>query len=248
MLRHYLGLLPRALWKLLFVLNFVLGLIVLYPVFAVLLSRKAWYRAAFRVMRFWAHWVLLVPGVLVRVKREIPAEALPEPCVYVANHSSYLDIVVSYVVIPNYFLYMGKLEIDKAPLLRIFFRDMNLYVDRTTRAGSYKAFQEASEKLRNGESVFIYPEGTIESKGNLKLFKNGAFRLAIENQVPIVPVTFCNNWRLLQNGGFLKSHGRPGIARVVVHKPVSTKGMTEEDLVTLRHTVRETIAKTLHRS
>ncbi len=245
MLRHYLGLLPRALWKLLFVLNFVLGLIVLYPVFAVLLSRKAWYRAAFRVMRFWAHWVLLVPGVLVRVKREVPAEALPEPCVYVANHSSYLDIVVSYIVIPKYFLYMGKLEIDKAPLLRIFFRDMNLYVDRKSRSGSYKAFQEASEKLRNGESVFLYPEGSIESKGNLKPFKNGAFRLAIENQVPIVPVTFLNNWRLLQNGGFLKSHGRPGIARVVVHKPVSTKGMTEADLVTLRHAVRETIAQTL---
>jgi 1-acyl-sn-glycerol-3-phosphate acyltransferase len=120
---------------------------------------------------------------------------------------------------------MGKAEIDKAPLLRMFFKGMNIYVDRKTRTGSYAAFQRATEKLRNGESVFLFPEGTIESKGNLKPFKNGAFRLAIENQVPIVPITYLNNWRLLQNGGFFKSHGRPGLSYVIVHEPVDTKGM-----------------------
>lgn len=136
---------------------------------------------------------------------------------------------------------MGKAEIEKAPLFRIFFRDMNIYVDRKTRTGSYAAFVAVSEKLRSGQSVFIFPEGTIESWGNLKPFKNGAFKMAIEHQVPIVPVTFKNNWRLLQNGGFFKSHGRPGISKIVVHKPVPTKGLTEADLVSLRHTVRETI-------
>jgi 1-acyl-sn-glycerol-3-phosphate acyltransferase len=245
MLLHYLGLIPRALWKLFFILNFILGLLVLYPLFAFLLSSPRRYRTCFRMMRFWARWIAHVPGVFVHVKREIAKNKMPEPCVYVANHSSYLDIVLSYIVIPNYFIYIGKLEIEKAPLFRIFFKGMNIYVDRNSRTGSYKAFVQASAKLREGESIFIYPEGSIESKGNLKPFKHGAFRIAIENQVPIVPVTFRNNWKLLQNGGFFKSHGRPGISKVVVHQPISTKGMTEEDLIPLRNQVREVIAQTL---
>lgn len=241
MLNHYAGLIPRALWKLFFILNFVVGLILLYPVFAILFVRKKRYDGAFSLMKFWARWVAAVPGVWWKIKREVPAEELPEACIYVANHSSYLDIVLSYVAIPKYFVYMGKAEIEKAPLLRIFFRDMNIYVDRKTRSGSYAAFVAVGEKLRSGQSVFIYPEGTIESKGQLKNFKNGAFRMAIEHQVPIVPVTFKNNWKLLQNGGFFKSHGRPGLSEITVHRPVPTKGMTEEDLVSLRHTVREII-------
>lgn len=242
---HFAGLLPRASWKTFFILNFVVGLVVLFPIFSVLLTKRKRYNSAFRLMRVWARWIAHVPGVFVTIKRESPAEELPEACIYVANHASYLDIVMSYVAVPKYFVYMGKAEIEKAPLFRIFFRDMNIYVDRKTRTGSYAAFVAVSEKLRSGQSVFIFPEGTIESKGNLKPFKNGAFKMAIEHQVPIVPVTFKNNWRLLQNGGFFKSNGRPGLSKIVVHRPVSTKGLTEADLVSLRHSVRETILNEL---
>jgi 1-acyl-sn-glycerol-3-phosphate acyltransferase len=241
MFLHWAGLLPRTLWKVFFILNFVVGLVLLFPVFAVLLIKKPRYSAAFRLMRFWARWIAHVPGIFVSIKRETPAEELPEACVYVANHASYLDIVLSYIAVPKYFVYMGKAEIEKAPLFRIFFRDMNIYVNRKTRTGSYAAFVAAGEKLKSGQSVFIFPEGTIEARGQLRNFKNGAFRMAIEHQVPIVPVTFKNNWKLLQNGGFFKSHGRPGLAKITVHKPVSTKGLTEVDLVSLRHAVRETI-------
>lgn len=247
MLRHILGMPLRVLWKIFFVLNFVAGLLVLFPVFLILLSGKPNFKAAFFFMRLLARWILFLPGIIVRVRREIPEEEIPQPCVYVANHSSYLDTVISYVIIRKLFVQTGKAEIQKAPLIRIFFRDMNIYVDRKSRSGSYAAFREASERLRQGQSVFIHPEGTIEAKGQLKPFKNGAFRLAIENQVPVVPVSYMGNWKLLQNGGFFKAHGRPGIARVIVHKPVPTKGMTEEDLVNLRHEVRETIARTLRR-
>lgn len=245
MFLHYIGIIPRALWKAFFILNFILGLVLLYPIFAILLTKRKKYTSAFRLMRFWARWILTVPGIFTKMKREISANELPEPCVYVANHSSYLDIVISYLVVPKYMIFMGKMEIEKAPLFRIFFRDMNIYVDRNSKTASFKAFQKARERLNKGESIFIFPEGMIESRGNLKLFKNGAFRLAIENQVPIVPVTFLNNWKLLQNGGFFKSTGRPGISRIVVHKPIPTKGMSEGDLIPLRHQVREIISHTL---
>jgi 1-acyl-sn-glycerol-3-phosphate acyltransferase len=220
-------------------------MIILWPVFFVLLSTRR-FRTSFKLMRVWARWVLTIPGIFPKVKREADPREVKGPCIFVANHSSYLDIVISYLAVPTYFVYMGKAEIDKAPLLRMFFKGMNIYVDRKSRSGSYAAFQRASEKLEKGESLFIYPEGTIESRGNLKPFKNGAFRLAIQHQVPIIPVTFIGNWKLLQNGGFFKSHGRPGRTIAIVHKPVQTKGLTEQDLVSLRHKVREIILSDLH--
>ena len=69
-------------------------------------------------------------------------------------------------------------------------------------------------------------------------FKNGAFKMAIEKQVPIVPMVCLNNWKLLQNGGFFKSFGRPGRANIIVGRPIETTGLTEENLVNLREEAR----------
>ena len=94
-------------------------------------------------------------------------------------------------------------------------------------------------------AVFLFPEGTISSNGDLRGFKNGAFKLAIDKQVPVVPVTFLNNWKLLQNGGFFKTFGKPGISRIVVHEPILTTGMTENDLLSLKAKVHEVISSEL---
>lgn len=243
---RYLLIIPRTLWKLFFALNFGIGLIVLYPLFYILLSKRKWFPKAFRLKCFWAKWILLIPGIIVKVKRAIPIDELPEKAVYCANHASYLDIVINYIVVPRYFVSMGKQEIDKAPLFRIFFREMNILVDRKSNTGSHRAFLRAGQELDKGHNMFLFPEGGISNSGKLLNFKNGAFRLAIEKQVPIVPITYLNNWKLLQNGGVFKSNGRPGIARVIVHKPVLTIGMTENDLVSLRTQVREIILNDLN--
>ena len=91
--------------------------------------------------------------------------------------------------------------------------------------------------LDKGISVVIYPEGTISNEGKLKPFKNGAFKLAIDKQVPIVPVVNLNNWQYLQNGGFFKSLAGPGIPRIVVGEVIETKGMTAENCAELRDKV-----------
>ncbi|MBS1646022.1 MAG: 1-acyl-sn-glycerol-3-phosphate acyltransferase [Bacteroidetes bacterium] len=170
---------------------------------------------------------------------------IPQPCVIVSNHASYLDIIVSYFIIKNYFVFMAKFELNKAPLFNIFFKDMQISVDRASKTASHKAFLRAGLEIDAGHSVFVFPEGTISSDGVLKNFKNGAFKLAIEKQVPVLPITFLNNWRLLQNGGFFKSYGRPGISKAVVHPPISTKGMGEENIVPLRQQVYSIIATQL---
>ncbi len=243
---NYLLIIPRTIWKTIFLANFILGLIVLYPFFFVLLSTRKWYPAAFKLKKFWAHWIMIVPLLFYKITWKTKKEELPQPCVYCANHASYLDIVLSYLVVPNFFVFMGKQELGKAPLFRIFFRDMNILVKRDNNKSSHRAFLRAAKDISRGQAVFIFPEAGISSNGKLRGFKNGAFKLAIEKQVPIVPITYLNNWKLLQNGGYFKTFGKCGVSKVVVHPPIPTKGMDQNDLISLRTKVYDTIQNELN--
>jgi len=236
-LLKYITLIPRVLWKCWLSLNFIIGLILLYPFFWILFSNEKFYRIAFGLMKGWARWIAWTSGIYTSVKKAKPAFS-QTPCVYCANHSSYLDILISYLIIPEYFIFMGKREIQTLPLFNIFFKGMNILVNRSSTTDAHKAFTRAMAELEKGNSVFIFPEGgIIFREGKLAEFKNGAFRMAMEKQVPIVPITFKNNFRLLQTGSFFMADARPGISRVMVHAPVETKGMDSKDLVNLRERV-----------
>ena len=124
---------------------------------------------------------------------------------------------------------------------------LDIPVNRRKNTDAHKAYSESGKKIDKNISVVIYPEGTISSEGKLRAFKNGAFKLAIEKQVPIVPVANLNNWHLLQNGGFFKSCGRPGLARIVVGEPISTVGMDEKNIAELRDKVHTFIASELEK-
>ena len=132
---------------------------------------------------------------------------------------------------------MGKYELLKIPLFKYFFVYLDIPVNRKSIKDSHKAFSDAGKKLDEGLTQVIYPEGTISERGKLRPFKNGAFKLAIEKQVPVVPVVNLNNWWFLQNGGFFKSNGRPGIPEIVVGDPISTIGMTEKNIPELKEKV-----------
>ncbi len=161
--------------------------------------------------------------------------------VFCPNHTSFLDIILIYISIPVYFHTMGKAEVLKIPLFRRFFQKMNIPVNRKSRIDSHRAFTRAAKDLDKGISIALFPEGTIHHNyPHVGRFKNGPFRLAIEKQVPIVPITFVNNWILLPDN-YPKQVGHPGIAHVIIHEPVSTKGMTENDLDALKHTVFQII-------
>jgi 1-acyl-sn-glycerol-3-phosphate acyltransferase len=109
-----------------------------------------------------------------------------------------------------------------------------------------RAFEKAAEWIDKGYCVIIYPEGTISPQGKLKPFKNGAFRLAIQKKIPIVPAVNLNNWHLLENGGFFKSNGFPGIAHIVVGKPIDTSCYSEKNLVDLQKEIRTFIEQQLN--
>ncbi len=126
------------------------------------------------------------------------------------------------------------------PLFHIFYTSkMNITVDRASRIGAFKAFRRIAEEIKEGHPVIMFPEGTISKEApKLTSFKSGVFVLAIQNQVPILPVTFVNNWKLLQRTGLWKGKASPGIIKVIIHKPVPTTGLTKKDTDFLQQKVR----------
>ncbi len=165
--------------------------------------------------------------------------------VFCPNHTSYIDIMLIYIAIPNYFHTMGKAELLKVPLFRRFFEQMNIPVNRKSAKDSHRAFLRAGNDIDKGISITLFPEGTIHHNGPVMgRFKNGPFRLAIEKQVPIVPITFLNNWILFPDD-YPHRLGHPGVARVIIHKPIPTQGMTQDDIEKLKTLLYDAISKPL---
>ena len=223
-----------AIFKVWMFLTLLIPALIFIPFYVIFLNSPKLLTPAFYLVRLHSFLILTFSGILVRKKYIVPKHTIPNPCIYVANHSSYIDIISSYMIIPNYFVFMGKAELDKIPIFNLFFKHMNVPVNRKSKMDSHKAFIKIGEKIDQGKSVYIFPEGTISNEGKLKHFKNGAFKLAIDKQVPIVPIVYKANWKLLQNGGFFKSFGRPGIVDAIIMPPVYCNGMNDENLVDLR--------------
>lgn len=141
---------------------------------------------------------------------------------------------------------MAKKELRSVPLFGLFFKDMNIAVDRSSAKASHRASLQADSELKMGNSVVIYPEGTIGNTiPKMRPFKNGAFKLAIENKISILPITFLNNQKLFNVDPFLFSPGRPGNALVVVHKPISTENLSADDMLMLKAKVEHVINQSL---
>ena len=178
-----------------------------------------------------------VSGIFYRVKTE---QLIDWSRAYIVcpNHTSNLDIMSVSSALKNTFCFMGKHELLENPLLGIFFRSIDIPVNRESKISSYKAFKQTGERLQQGMSVVIFPEGTISKyyPPQLQEFKNGPFRLAIELKIPILPVTSLDTWKVMWDDGRMYG-SRPGICHIFVHKPIETSGMTIEDADLLKDEV-----------
>lgn len=240
----YITLPFQLVWRTIFFLNACVTFGILYPLFVLFLSKKKWYPLAFRLKKVWARLMLHPVGLFFTIERR--GDYSNGPYVYAPNHTSYLDIILSYLIMPTYFHYMGKVELSKWFMFNIFFKDMNIPVERGHLRSSYKAYVRSVEDITNGISVGIFPEGLIpDDTPLLARFKNGPFKLAIEKQVPIVPITFINGWKLLPANDNRLNGGMPGVVKVILHEPIETKGMTEDDVSALRERVYHIINDTL---
>jgi 1-acyl-sn-glycerol-3-phosphate acyltransferase len=162
--------------------------------------------------------------------------------IYCSNHSSNLDIMIMCILAKGRFHFMGKEELLGNPVLKIFFKTIDVPVNRGSKISAFRAFKKAGDNLESGMSLIIFPEGRIDEQYPPQLlpFKNGPFRLAIEKNISIIPVSLTDVWKKMwDNGG--KKGTSPGFCNIYVHKPISTRDLNIDDADLLKDRIFDLI-------
>lgn len=156
--------------------------------------------------------------------------------VFVCNHITNLDPAALFFTLPRIAVILKK-ELGRIPLLGYVMKlGSFIYVDRSAPNSRHQALEEAIRTLRGGISLLIFPEGTRSKSNQMLPFRPGPFTMAIEAQVPVVPITV-EGARELMPPGSLRI--KPGPLTLTVLDPIDTTGMTSKDRQRLMETVRE---------
>lgn len=166
------------------------------------------------------------------------------PHIYVGNHGSYLDAVAVCIAIPQFFSPLGKIEMTKIPVFGTIYKRIVVMIDRSSKESREQSVATLKQDIANGASILIFPEGTMnKTERPLTDFYDGAFRIAIETQTPLMPFVMLNNRALLPR--ITPLNARPGILTAVFITPVEVKGMTIEDLPQLKQRVFDLMEETI---
>ncbi|MEZ4787232.1 MAG: lysophospholipid acyltransferase family protein [Flavobacterium haoranii] len=231
-------------WRIWFYILIMIPIIILSPVLLILVSSEKTYPQFFRVARFWGKFVLWGMGFYYKIDFEKHLEK-GKSYMLVANHTSMTDIMLMLVVVKdNPFVFVGKKELSKLPIFGFFYKRVCILVDRSSSKSRYQVFERAQKRLHQGLSICIFPEGGVPDDETIVLdeFKDGAFRLAIEHQIPIVPMSFIDNKKRFP---FRFFSGKPGRMRVKVHAPIATEGLTLDEKHRIKDQARAVILNDL---
>jgi 1-acyl-sn-glycerol-3-phosphate acyltransferase len=188
----------------------------------------------------WARMILKTVGM--RVKVEGLEHIHPsQPAIYAANHLSAADIPVLLGCLPVQFRIMAKKELFRYPFLGWHLkRSGQIAIDPGDARASLRSLNHASQSLRKGTPLVVFPEGGRSQTGQLQKFMGGAFYVAIRAQAPVVPIAIVGTYELLPMNSF---HVRPGTVQMIIGEPIPTKGLHVRDMDKLADQVREVIAE-----
>lgn len=228
-----------ALWRVWFYVLMGVPIIVMSPLLILSILSEKTYPQFFVLARFWAKIILYGMGFYYRVERQQHMEK-GKSYMLVANHTSMTDIMLMLALSKNPFVFVGKKELVKIPIFGFFYKRTCILVDRNSSKSRFEVFQRAQARLNQGLSICIFPEGGVPDDETIVLdeFKDGAFRLAIEHQIPVVPMVFADNKKRFP---FTFFKGRPGLMRAVVLPFFETTEMTLDNKKDLKDSVRQII-------
>jgi 1-acyl-sn-glycerol-3-phosphate acyltransferase len=223
------------LYRIWFYILIGLPILVMFPFLLLSIAKESWYPFFFRLARIWAKTILFGMGFIPIVSADQKI-ARKESYMFVANHTSMTDIMLMLYVSRNPFVFVGKKELAKIPLFGFFYKRTCILVDRSSARSRNAVFYRAQKRLKQGVSICIFPEGGVPIDESIVLdeFKDGAFRLAINHKIPIVPISFGDNKKRFSYTFF---SGSPGKMRVKVHKFIKTAELKINDKATLREKV-----------
>lgn len=226
-----------------FILVFMATLFLVLPFYFLLSipNTQASRKGIWRLTWLWCRVFLRATGMRVQATGMLPN---CKNMVIVANHVSYLDPIVIYDVLPFYFRPLAKHEIKKVPIFGFIYAQIALLVDRSSTQSRAKSMRKMQEALKNDCSIFLYPEGTFnETTEPMKSFYDGAFKLAIEAQVPILPILFPDTKARWHYDAWW--HIWPGANRGIILDPIETEGLNMNDVIKLKEKVKNIMAQNL---
>lgn len=234
-----------VLYRIWFYILVALPIIVMFPILLISISREKWYPFFFKLARIWAKFILIGMGFNYKIiKEEVPNPK--KSYMFIANHTSMTDIMLMLVAVKNPFVFVGKKELAKIPLFGFFYKRTCILVDRSSAKSRQAVFLRAQKRLKQGLSICIFPEGGVpEEHIVLDEFKDGAFRLAINHQIPIVPLTFYDNKKRFSYTFF---SGGPGAMRTKIHQFLKTENLKVADTKALNQKARAIILTELSKN
>lgn len=194
------------------------------------------------IARTWAWLVAKFIGVTASI-HDADKAAPGNSYIITPNHQSHVDILALMMTLPTPYRWVVKKELLKIPFFGWALPRMGaVSLNRSNPREALKKLQEGSDKLTGGWSLLIYPEGTRSPDGNLLPFKKGAFVLAVNTGIPILPVTVNGAAKILPKKTLVV---RPGHISITIGDPIPTDGFQEEDVPVLLETTRDAVAKHL---
>ena len=231
-----------TLYRIWFYVLMAIPIIVMFPFLFISILKEKWYPYFFVMARIWAKVILFGMGMHPKVEIEQEIEE-GKSYMFVSNHTSMTDIMLMLSVVKNPFVFVGKKELTKIPLFGFFYKRTCILVDRKSSKSRMEVFERAQKKINQGFSICIFPEGGVPDESIiLDEFKDGAFRLAIDHHIPIVPITFGDNKKRFSYTFF---SGSPGEMRVKIHHFFDTKNQKPDYKKTIKAEVRQVILNQL---
>ncbi|WP_051718611.1 lysophospholipid acyltransferase family protein [Hymenobacter sp. IS2118] len=233
-MRHLLRYIGQRLYTTWAVFWFIVPFVLIFPLQWFFSRRPDGGAVVHALNRFWSWFSITMWAIPVEVVRE-SAGPNPRPCVYVANHGSYVDIMMLFKYIPGFLNMMGKSSLAQVPVWGPLFGRVYITVDRGSAVSRGRAVVAARRTLAEGKSIAIFAEGRISATPGKELLPllDGAFLLALEAGVPLVLVGMPLNHMFMPDvpHDLRVRHHR---LKIVFHPPIPTTGLTLADIPALK--------------
>lgn len=195
-------------------------------------------RFVYSVQQFWSrmcYWLLFIP-VTIEGTENIQKD---QSYVFVSNHQSMFDIFIIYGWLPNVFKWLMKKELRKVPFVGLACKAAgHIFIERASVRSSMESLQEVEQALVHGVSTVIFPEGTRTSNGEVGRFKRGAFQVALDLSLPIVPISLTGCYELMPKGAkYVTRHP----VKMVIGKPIVLDEHAKEDPQSAIEMIREAV-------
>lgn len=236
-----------AVWNVWFYVLGFIGIVITLPFLIIFSIKESFYPYFYWVARnIWSNIIMYGMGFYPEIKFKQHIKK-GKSYMLVSNHKSMIDIMLMLSLSKDPIVFVGKKELEKIPLFGYFYRRVCILVDRSSPESRKEVYTKAIKRLDTGISVCIFPEGGVPDPGViLDKFKNGAFSLAIQFQIPIVPITFLDcEKKFPYFFAYNHFYGSPGKLRANVHEFIETKGLNQENKEFLKEKVYDILHKDL---